>query len=105
MGSSRRQSDFQQELRQLKQEVTALTEKAEQLAVRIDRSKTDTGASARSCAVVSASKCTGCGMCEEVCRVGAIRTTYVARVNRDACIGCGLCVEHCPQGAIRLRKA
>ncbi len=45
-------------------------------------------------------KCTGCGKCVEVCKVGA--ATLVdkrAVVDYDKCIMCGRCVVNCPVGA------
>jgi len=45
-------------------------------------------------------KCTGCGKCVEVCKVGA--TSLIdekAVVDYDKCIMCGRCVVNCPVGA------
>ncbi len=47
--------------------------------------------------------CTGCGVCEEVCRFDAIGraedgATYFVRDM--SCEGCGVCVSACPVGAI-----
>jgi anaerobic sulfite reductase subunit C len=45
-------------------------------------------------------KCTGCGKCVEVCKVGA--TSIVddkAVIDYDKCIMCGRCVVNCPVGA------
>ena len=51
--------------------------------------------------------CTGCGICESVCKFGAIHPhpeTGVARVDEDVCIACGMCVRSCPQGIIRIHE-
>ena len=45
-------------------------------------------------------KCTGCGKCVEVCKVGA--ATVVdgkAVIDYDKCVMCGRCVVNCPVGA------
>ncbi len=60
--------------------------------------------------------CTGCGVCLEMCRFGAITSPHlcvspeinastppgqmVHRVDPRACEGCGVCVRFCPAGAI-----
>jgi len=54
-------------------------------------------------AVVQRSKCTGCGLCRELCPHGAIRVTYIANVAPERCVGCGVCVENCPVRALSLR--
>ena len=52
---------------------------------------------------VDPEKCTGCGLCVEVCPVEAIRMEGdVAVVDPKACTGCGTCVDECPNGAIAL---
>ncbi|OHD64004.1 MAG: hypothetical protein A2176_15950 [Spirochaetes bacterium RBG_13_51_14] len=52
-------------------------------------------------AVVDASLCTACGVCEDRCQVRAIDMNDVASVNKR-CIGCGLCVTTCPAEAVKL---
>ncbi len=47
-------------------------------------------------------KCAGCGTCEEVCFVGAIRVVGDRAVISDACRGCGRCADACPEGAIEV---
>jgi len=51
---------------------------------------------------VDRDKCTGCGMCLEVCphAVLAINEKRVLIRNRDACMECGACSQNCPVGAI-----
>jgi Na+-translocating ferredoxin:NAD+ oxidoreductase subunit B len=56
--------------------------------------------------VLSAGKCTGCGICyEQRCPMGAIRPVDGAlSVEERRCIGCGLCVSGCPERALRLSR-
>lgn len=46
-------------------------------------------------AVIREDDCTKCGLCESLCRFGAIHDFKVA-----GCEGCGVCVEFCPVHAI-----
>lgn len=48
-------------------------------------------------------KCTGCGVCQEVCPFNAIEVDAkenVSVVNEALCKGCGLCVSSCRSGAL-----
>lgn len=54
-------------------------------------------------AEVEAEMCTGCGLCHEICRFGAITMDDIAAVDPLACEGCGVCAHFCPAGAIRLK--
>ncbi len=47
-------------------------------------------------------KCTGCGMCLDVCPHDVFRTNekHVLIQNRDACMECGACSRNCPANAI-----
>ena len=54
-------------------------------------------------ATVGPERCSGCGICEASCSVGAIVVRGIAWIDAQRCIGCGHCVEVCPQGAIALR--
>ncbi len=56
-------------------------------------------------AVIDSGKCTGCGLCLELCRFGAVKfrdNSYYT--DEYACEGCGLCVEACPAGAVTIKK-
>jgi MinD superfamily P-loop ATPase len=53
-------------------------------------------------AVIDAAKCTGCGLCQEICRFQAI-TDY--RVDALSCEGCGLCAHICPVQAIAMKES
>ena len=50
-------------------------------------------------------KCTGCGMCLEVCphEVFKMNTRRVEIQNRDACMECGACSRNCPFDAIAVQ--
>ena len=45
--------------------------------------------------------CTGCGICEQVCRFDAIRNFKVDPVS---CEGCGFCFHVCPENTIRMEN-
>jgi NAD-dependent dihydropyrimidine dehydrogenase PreA subunit len=50
---------------------------------------------------VDSEKCAGCGVCEDVCPLEAIRVSDgVARIDQDRCNECEACVEACPNKAI-----
>jgi NAD-dependent dihydropyrimidine dehydrogenase PreA subunit len=51
-------------------------------------------------------KCTGCGMCLEVCphKVLEMNRTHVRIQNRDACMECGACSRNCPFNAISVQS-
>ncbi len=51
-------------------------------------------------AVIDESKCTKCGLCQDLCRFGAIREF---KVDRTSCEGCGLCFHVCPENTIIMK--
>ena len=53
-------------------------------------------------AVVDPEECTGCGICEERCQVGACSVDDIAKIDLTKCLGCGLCVTGCDSEAVRL---
>jgi ferredoxin len=46
-------------------------------------------------------QCTGCGTCNDVCPVDAIRIENGRAVITIECMDCGACPRVCPEGAIR----
>ena len=53
-------------------------------------------------AVIDSAVCDKCGICAEVCRFAAVRSTAGGfTVDPVKCEGCKVCVHFCPAGAIR----
>jgi NAD-dependent dihydropyrimidine dehydrogenase PreA subunit len=51
--------------------------------------------------MVDESECTGCGICPDCCRAGAIAMRgQVAEIEQLKCDSCGACRGMCPQNAI-----
>ncbi len=49
------------------------------------------------------SKCTGCGMCAEVCPHNVFKVDRIAEIiNKNKCIECGACAKNCPFQAIKV---
>ena len=54
--------------------------------------------------VIETGKCSGCGLCIEYCRFGAItrESSGVPSINKFKCEGCRLCERICPNEAISM---
>jgi MinD superfamily P-loop ATPase len=64
-------------------------------------------------AAIDGEKCTGCGLCGELCRFDAIARSGAGdteagalsfRVDPVACEGCGFCARVCPAEAVAMRE-
>lgn len=51
---------------------------------------------------VEADKCSGCGMCAELCQFDSIIMEETATISALNCEGCGVCAHFCPEQAIVL---
>lgn len=56
-------------------------------------------------AVVDPEKCTGCGLCVDLCpHKGAVEISeWKSRINETVCGGCGVCVGACPGLALNIK--
>lgn len=44
--------------------------------------------------------CTGCGICQKICRAGAVLENFM--INPYSCEGCAVCTVACPENAVSL---
>jgi len=55
--------------------------------------------------MVDKDKCIGCGVCESVCRFGAIKMVDGKSViDEKKCTKCGACENVCPVQAIKIKR-
>ena len=94
----------EQELQMLKAQAQDMGAQLQSINARINDIE-HSGAPSTLIAVVEAEKCTGCGVCQQVCPTDAISVDDIAGINRKKCTGCGQCVAECPQDALSLKKA
>ena len=57
-------------------------------------------------AMVNPAKCTGCGVCVEVCAYNAVSLddNGISVINTSMCKGCGACVAGCRSDAVTLKN-
>ena len=55
---------------------------------------------------INPEKCTGCGICLEVCphNVFALQDKKSVIIDRDGCMECGACTSNCAFGALSVDK-
>jgi predicted Fe-Mo cluster-binding NifX family protein/ferredoxin len=91
-------NDPAQELTALKQQVQMLEQQRQMLEQRINQ----IGQQHKIFAMIDPEKCTGCGVCVNVCPAGAIELNKQAIVHEQLCTGCSVCVSHCSIQAITM---
>ncbi len=85
-----------QELEELKQQAEMLKQQKQQ----IERRMAELESGRKAAAFVQTDKCTGCGICADVCPANAIRIDKHAVVSPQLCTACAACVSECPSEAI-----
>jgi ferredoxin len=52
--------------------------------------------------IIDGQRCTGCGLCEQLCptRAVEVRDGVAVVVRPDDCTFCEVCESYCPEGAI-----
>jgi ferredoxin len=98
----RPQMSRQEELQDLKRQAGEIEDRLDFLQMRINNIQKGMPAATQWKAFVDVQKCVGCGICQDVCPVGAVEVDECARIQTNSCIGCGRCVQECPQDALTL---
>lgn len=99
----RREINRKTELQELKEQAGEIQVRLDFLQMRIRSISRSVPKASQWKAFVDVEKCLGCGICQEVCPVGAVEVNEYAQIRMHSCIGCGRCVQECPQEALSLR--
>lgn len=91
------------ELRLLRDRIRMVSQRLDVVKRMVEDKELDIGQESKTVAVVDEDECTGCGLCCEVCPVGAVTLNGCADIDASRCTACLACVERCPQGAIAVR--
>lgn len=65
-----------------------------------DTSNKDSSKAVQNKITILKDKCTGCGICVDICPRKAIVLEDIAIVDQEKCTACFICVTECPQQAI-----
>jgi ferredoxin len=55
--------------------------------------------------ITVSNECTQCGICAEVCPVGAIDSENSKLIDKEKCITCCACIKNCPQNARKMKTS
>ncbi len=92
-----------EELRLLRERMGIVSQRLDTVRRMVEDKGLDINQEPKTVAVVDEGECTGCGLCREVCPVGAVSVNGYASIDAGRCTACLACVERCPQGAIAVR--
>ncbi len=59
----------------------------------------------RTAVIAAAEECICCGVCVDVCPVGAITMEDHVLIDAQKCVGCGLCTVECPNDILVLAES